>query len=232
MTIFVNPLQFGAGEDLDRYPRTLGADLEVCAEAGADLVFAPTADVMYPTGAPLVRVDPGPGGALLEGASRPGHFDGVLTVVAKLLNLTRPDRAYFGEKDFQQLALIRRMVADLDMPVEIVGVPTGATRRAGAVQPQPLPRRRPAARPRSRCRGAWPPARPRGRWRAAVLKPPATRVLRRARPHPRPARPRRPHHAGRRHLRRRPACWSRRSWPASPARSGSSTTPLSRSGMA
>jgi pantoate--beta-alanine ligase len=123
VTIFVNPLQFGAGEDLDRYPRTLGADLEVCAEAGADLVFAPTAEVMYPTGAPLVRVDPGPGGSLLEGASRPGHFDGVLTVVSKLLNLTRPDRSYFGEKDFQQLTLIRRMVADLDMPVEIVGVP-------------------------------------------------------------------------------------------------------------
>ncbi len=123
VTIFVNPLQFGEGEDLDRYPRTLGADLEVCAEAGADLVFAPTAQVMYPTGAPMVRVDPGPGGSLLEGASRPGHFDGVLTVVSKLLNLTRPDRAYFGEKDFQQLTLIRRMVADLDMPVEIVGVP-------------------------------------------------------------------------------------------------------------
>ena len=124
VTIFVNPLQFGAGEDLDRYPRTLGADLELCAEAGADLVFAPTADVMYPTGPPLVRVDPGPGGALLEGASRPGHFAGVLTVVSKLLHLTRPDRAYFGEKDFQQLTLIQRMVADLDMPVEIVGVPT------------------------------------------------------------------------------------------------------------
>jgi pantoate--beta-alanine ligase len=124
VTIFVNPLQFGEGEDLDRYPRTLGADLEICADAGADLIFAPTPDVMYPTGPPLVRVDPGPGGSLLEGASRPGHFDGVLTVVAKLINLTRPGRAYFGEKDFQQLTLIRRMVADLDMPVEIIGVPT------------------------------------------------------------------------------------------------------------
>ncbi len=124
VTIFVNPLQFGAGEDLDRYPHTLGADLELCAEAGADLVFAPTPDVMYPGGSPLVRVDPGPGGALLEGASRPGHFAGVLTVVAKLLNLTRPDRAYFGEKDFQQLTLIRQMVVDLDLGVEIVGVPT------------------------------------------------------------------------------------------------------------
>jgi pantoate--beta-alanine ligase len=124
VTIFVNPLQFGPNEDLDRYPRTLGADLEVCAEAGASLVFAPTPDVMYPDGSPLVRVDPGPGGALLEGASRPGHFAGVLTVVLKLLQLTRPDRAYFGEKDFQQLTLIRRMVTDLDVPVEIVGVPT------------------------------------------------------------------------------------------------------------
>ena len=124
VTIFINPLQFGVGEDLDRYPRTLGADLELCAEAGADLVFAPTPDVMYPTGEPRVRIDPGPGGTLLEGASRPGHFAGVLTVVSKLLHLTRPDRAYFGEKDFQQLTLIRRMASDLDMPVEIVGVPT------------------------------------------------------------------------------------------------------------
>jgi pantoate--beta-alanine ligase len=124
VTIFVNPLQFGAGEDLDRYPRTLGADLELCARAGASLVFAPTPDVVYPSGAPLVRIDPGPGGGMLEGASRPGHFTGVLTVVNKMLNLTRPDRAYFGEKDFQQLTLIKRMVTDLDMPVTIVGVPT------------------------------------------------------------------------------------------------------------
>jgi pantoate--beta-alanine ligase len=124
VTIFVNPLQFGAGEDLDRYPRTLGADLELCARAGAGLVFAPTPDVVYPNGAPLVRIDPGPGGGMLEGASRPGHFAGVLTVVNKMLNLTRPDRAYFGEKDFQQLTLIERMVADLDMPVTIEGVPT------------------------------------------------------------------------------------------------------------
>ncbi len=124
VTIFVNPLQFGPTEDLERYPRTLGADLELCAEAGAGLVFAPTPDVMYPNGDPKVRVDPGPGGCVLEGASRPGHFGGVLTVVAKLLNLTRPDYAFFGEKDFQQLTLIRQMVTDLDMPVEIIGVPT------------------------------------------------------------------------------------------------------------
>ncbi len=124
VTIFVNPLQFGAGEDLDRYPRTLGADLEVCARAGASLVFAPTPDVVYPGGSPLVRIDPGRGGEMLEGASRPGHFAGVLTVVHKMLNLTRPDHAYFGEKDFQQLTLIRQMVTDLDMPVTIVGLPT------------------------------------------------------------------------------------------------------------
>ncbi len=124
VTIFVNPLQFGAGEDLDRYPRTLDADLALCARAGADVVFAPTPDVVYPGGTPLVRIDPGPGAQVLEGASRPGHFAGVLTVVHKLLNLTGADRSYFGEKDFQQLTLVKRMVADLDMPVTIVGVPT------------------------------------------------------------------------------------------------------------
>ena len=123
VTIFVNPLQFGAGEDLDRYPRTFQADLEVCAEAGADVVFAPTPDVVYPE-QPRVTVSAGPLGDVFEGASRPGHFDGVLTVVLKLLHLTRPDVAYFGEKDAQQLACIRRMVRDLDVPVTVVGVPT------------------------------------------------------------------------------------------------------------
>ncbi len=124
VTIFVNPLQFGAGEDLDRYPRTLAADLAICEQEGAAVVFAPSPEAMYPGGAPLVRVDAGPLGQLLEGASRPGHFAGMLTVVLRLLNLTRPDRAYFGEKDFQQLVLVRRMVRDLDVPTEIVGVPT------------------------------------------------------------------------------------------------------------
>ncbi|MGP4109916.1 pantoate--beta-alanine ligase [Streptomyces sp. 4N509B] len=124
VTVYVNPLQFGAGEDLDRYPRTLDADVTVAAAAGADLVFAPTDAVVYPGGEPRVRIDAGPVGELLEGASRPGHFGGVLTVVAKLLHLTRPDVACFGEKDAQQLALIRRMVADLNFPVEVVGVPT------------------------------------------------------------------------------------------------------------
>ncbi|MFE6778733.1 pantoate--beta-alanine ligase [Streptomyces sp. NPDC057702] len=124
VTVFVNPLQFGAGEDLDRYPRTLEADLEVAAEAGADIVLAPPVADVYPGGEPEVRIAAGPTGERYEGASRPGHFDGVLTVVAKLLHLTRPDVAFFGEKDAQQLALIRRMVTDLNFPVHIVGVPT------------------------------------------------------------------------------------------------------------
>ncbi len=124
VTIFVNPLQFGAGEDLDRYPRTMEADLRACAQEDADLVFAPAADVLYPDGEPQVRIDPGPLGSVLEGAVRPGHFGGVLTVVAKLLALTRPDATFFGEKDYQQLTLVRRMVADLDIPTRVHGVPT------------------------------------------------------------------------------------------------------------
>jgi pantoate--beta-alanine ligase len=124
VSIFVNPLQFGPGEDLDRYPRTFPADLEVCAEEGAGLVFAPTVDVMYPAGGTQVTVHSGEMGAIVEGACRPGHFDGVLTVVLKLFNLIRPDVAVFGEKDAQQLAMVRRMVADLNAPVTIVGGPT------------------------------------------------------------------------------------------------------------
>jgi pantoate--beta-alanine ligase len=123
VSVFVNPLQFGAGEDLDRYPRTLLADVLIAAEEGADLVFAPPAVQMYPR-PQLVTVDPGPAGRILEGESRPGHFSGVLTVVAKLLQLTRPDAAVFGEKDAQQLALVRRMAQDVDLGVEIVGLPT------------------------------------------------------------------------------------------------------------
>jgi pantoate--beta-alanine ligase len=123
-TIFVNPLQFGPAEDLDRYPRTLEADLELCRQAGVDLVFAPTAAEVYPHGDPAVRVDPGPAGRILEGASRPGHFAGVLTVVLKLLQLTRPELACFGEKDYQQLVLIEAMVRDLDLPVRVLRVPT------------------------------------------------------------------------------------------------------------
>jgi pantoate--beta-alanine ligase len=123
-SIFVNPLQFGAGEDLDRYPRTFDADLEVCADQGVDIVFAPAPEEVYPGGEPLVTVSPGPLGEVLEGCIRPTHFRGVLTVVAKLFGLVRPDVAVFGEKDYQQLVLIRRMVADLCMGVEVVGAPT------------------------------------------------------------------------------------------------------------
>ncbi|MFI9629987.1 pantoate--beta-alanine ligase [Streptomyces sp. NPDC052042] len=124
VTVFVNPLQFGETADLERYPRTLEADLAVAGAAGADAVFAPSADEVYPGGEPQVRISAGPMGERLEGAFRPGHFDGMLTVVAKLLHLTRPDIAFYGQKDAQQLALIRRMVRDLNFPVEIVGVPT------------------------------------------------------------------------------------------------------------
>jgi pantoate--beta-alanine ligase len=124
VSIFVNPLQFGAGEDLDRYPRTLDADLAMCREEGVAAVFAPDRATMYPGGAPATGIDPGPLGAILEGRSRPGHFAGVLTVVAKLFHLVRPDAAYFGEKDYQQLTLIRAMVRDLDFGIDVVGGPT------------------------------------------------------------------------------------------------------------
>ena len=123
-SIFVNPLQFAPGEDLDRYPRTFEADLDLCGREGVDVVFAPTATEVYPDGEPLVTVEPGPLAAELEGASRPGHFRGVLTVVAKLFGLTRPDLAMFGEKDYQQLVLVRRMSRDLCLGVEVVGVET------------------------------------------------------------------------------------------------------------
>ncbi|WP_326579347.1 pantoate--beta-alanine ligase [Streptomyces sp. NBC_00481] len=124
VTVFVNPLQFGAGEDLDRYPRTLDADVKLADQSGADVVFAPTVDEVYPGGEPEVRITAGPMGERLEGAARPGHFDGMLTVVAKLLHLTCPDVALYGQKDAQQLALIRRMVRDLNFGMDIVGVPT------------------------------------------------------------------------------------------------------------
>ena len=124
VTIFLNPLQFGPKEDLSRYPRTFDSDMEICRTAGVDVVFAPTPDVVYPDGDPGVRVSAGPLGEVLEGASRPGHFDGVLTVVGKLLHLTAARSAYFGQKDAQQLLLIRRMVRDIDFPVDIVSVPT------------------------------------------------------------------------------------------------------------
>ncbi len=124
VSVFVNPLQFGPGEDLDRYPRTLDKDLAMCEQEGVDAVFAPSVDEVYPGGSPQVSVDPGPLAEILEGASRPGHFAGVLTVVAKLFGLVRPDVAVFGEKDYQQLALIRRMTSDLCLGVDVLGAPT------------------------------------------------------------------------------------------------------------
>ena len=126
-SIFVNPLQFealGDCEDYRHYPRQLDADVELLSAEGADIVFAPTVEEMYgPAGLPMLWVRTGQMGEQLEGASRPGHFDGVATVVAKLFNLVRPERAYFGQKDAQQVAVIRRLVSDLDFPLEICAVP-------------------------------------------------------------------------------------------------------------
>lgn len=125
VSIFVNPLQFGAGEDFDAYPRTLDQDAQLLAQRGADLLFAPAADEIYPGGAQIAtRVDVPALSRILCGAARPGHFAGVATVVMKLFNLVGPDVAVFGEKDYQQLTLIRRVVADLNVPVRIVGLPT------------------------------------------------------------------------------------------------------------
>ena len=124
VSVFVNPTQFGPGEDFDRYPRTWDADLAALAEEGADLVFHPPVDEVYPPGSVGITVRPGPLGDVLEGAVRPGHFAGVLTVVAKLFGLVRPDVAVFGEKDYQQLILIRAMARELALGVEVVGVPT------------------------------------------------------------------------------------------------------------
>src|SRR5207244_8115647 len=119
--LFVNPLQFGLRADLHAYPRRLETDRAMASALGADVLFAPGEAEMYPAGRPQVTVDPGPLGDRLEGASRRGHFRGVLTVVAKLFGLAGPCRAYFGEKDAQQLALVRRMVGARDMPVDVAG---------------------------------------------------------------------------------------------------------------
>jgi pantoate--beta-alanine ligase len=122
VTIFVNPLQFNQSTDFDRYPRPIDDDLETCRQTGVDAVYAPTAAVMYPPGF-QTHVEPGDLADRLEGPMRPGHFRGVTTVVTKLLNATLPDVAAFGQKDFQQLAIVRRMVRDLDLAVEVLGVP-------------------------------------------------------------------------------------------------------------
>jgi len=123
LSIFVNPLQFGPAEDLARYPRDLPRDRALASARGVDALFVPTVAAMYPPGSE-VRLSPGPIAERWEGAARPGHFSGVLTVVAKLLHLVEPDLACFGQKDVQQLTLVRRMVRDLDWPVEIIAVPT------------------------------------------------------------------------------------------------------------
>ena len=123
-SVFVNPLQFGAGEDYARYPRTLGADVDLARAESVDVVFAPSTEAVFPSGRPEVTVDPGPRGTRLEGAARPTHFRGVLTVVAALFWLVRPQVAVFGEKDYQQLVLVRAMVRDLGMGVDVVGAET------------------------------------------------------------------------------------------------------------
>jgi pantoate--beta-alanine ligase len=123
VSIFVNPTQFGPTEDFATYPRDLPADTALCAREGVDVIFAPTPEVIYPTGA-STTVHVGGVSAPLEGERRPGHFDGVATVVSALFNLVQPDHAYFGEKDWQQLAVVRQLVRDLHLPVRITGVPT------------------------------------------------------------------------------------------------------------
>lgn len=123
VSIFVNPTQFGPNEDFEAYPRDIERDMELLAAEGADLVFTPTVATIYGDGGPATVIEPGPVADDLEGALRPGHFSGVATVVAKLFNVVGPDLAFFGEKDYQQLLVIRSLVRDLDMPVTVVGVP-------------------------------------------------------------------------------------------------------------
>lgn len=123
ITVFVNPTQFAPGEDFDAYPRTLDADVKALGKVRADVIFAPSEEEMYPHGDARVTIDPGPTAQVLEGATRPTHFAGVCLVVNKVLNMVHPDVAVFGQKDAQQLAIIRQMVRDLDMGIEIVGAP-------------------------------------------------------------------------------------------------------------
>ncbi len=164
VSIFVNPLQFDRPDDFEHYPRPIDADVAVCADNGVDAVYAPTAAVMYPAGfQTTVRI--GALARVMEGASRPGHFDGVATVVTKLFTAVRPEMAVFGEKDFQQLAIVRRLSADLDLGVEVIGRPTvRETGRSRPVEPQHPARRGTSASchrrtpRRSRPRSAAPPA--------------------------------------------------------------------------
>lgn len=153
VSVFVNPTQFGANEDFDKYPRSLDADAQACAEEGVDIVYAPTVDEVYGDN-PTITIDPGPLGSELEGRTRPGHFAGVLTVVSILLHQVDPDVAMFGEKDFQQLVLVRRMCTDLSFPVRIVGVETaremdGVARSSRNVYLSQDQRRQAAAIPRA-----------------------------------------------------------------------------------
>ncbi len=123
-SIFVNPTQFGPGEDFARYPRPFATDVELLTQWGAQSLFAPEPEEMYPRSGPAVTVDPGPYGAVLEGASRPGHFRGVCTVVAKLLHIIAPTHLLLGQKDFQQQFILKKMMADLNMPVQVITAPT------------------------------------------------------------------------------------------------------------
>ncbi|EOR05210.1 pantoate--beta-alanine ligase [Acinetobacter genomosp. 15BJ] len=123
VSIFVNPIQFGAGEDFDSYPRTLEQDSRLLADVGCDIIFAPTVEQMYGTQPRLTNISVGQITDDLCGKSRPGHFDGVAVVVTKLFNIVQPDFAFFGQKDYQQLAVIRQLVQDLNMPLEVIGVP-------------------------------------------------------------------------------------------------------------
>ena len=124
VSLFVNPTQFAPGEDLDGYPRTVEADLDACRRRGVDMVFLPTEEVMYPAGGSMTQIRVDALSGTLCGRSRPGHFPGVCTVVAKLLNIVQPDRAYFGAKDRQQVTILRRMVRELNFPVDVVTCPT------------------------------------------------------------------------------------------------------------
>ncbi len=158
MSLFVNPTQFGEGADLTAYPRTEERDLALAAEAGVDLVFAPSAEEMYPPGF-QTWVEITELGSILEGVHRPGHFRGVATVCLKLFNIVRPDVVFFGQKDAQQVAVLRRMLADLDLPIELVALPTmrdvdGLALSSRNVRLTPAARQRAAALPRALATGS------------------------------------------------------------------------------